>query len=88
MFARRVGCAPCDICRMVMHMTEPNLITSPEAGRIIGRSPRTIHRLVESGALTPAVRLPGPNGALLFRREDIEALAEKRPPQSDTTTAA
>ena len=62
----------------IMSTTNPELITSPEAGRMIGRSARTIHRLVESGDLTPVVKLPGPNGALLFRREDIEALAEKR----------
>lgn len=55
-----------------------DLITSPEAGRIINRSARTIHRLVEAGKLTPMVTMPGPSGAYLFRREDIEALASER----------
>lgn len=58
--------------------TPPDLIGSAEAARILGKSPRTIHRLVDSGALTPAVHAPGGYaGTFLFRRDDIEALAEK-----------
>lgn len=58
--------------------TEPqDLIGSVEAGRILGRSPRTVHRLVESGDLTPAMKAPGGfAGIYLFNRADVEALAE------------
>lgn len=63
-----------------MNSTTPavDLVTSPEAGRIINRSPRTVHRLVEAGQLKPAARLSGPNGAMLFHRADVEALAVER----------
>ena len=57
--------------------TTDDLIGSVEAARLIGKSPRTIHRLVESGDLAPALTAPGgAHGAYLFRREDVEALAE------------
>ena len=56
---------------------DTNLIGTAEAARILGKSPRTIHRLVDSGQLTPAFTAPGGHhGAYLFRREDIEALAK------------
>jgi excisionase family DNA binding protein len=57
-------------------MTNAELLTSPEAGALLGKSARTVQRLVDRGELKPAQKLPGPNGAYLFRREDIEALAQ------------
>lgn len=57
-------------------MPESALITSPQAGLILGKSARTVQRMAEAGSLPVAQKLPGPNGAFLFRREDIEALAE------------
>ena len=54
------------------------LITSPEAAQILGKSIRTIQRLAELGELPYAQKLPGPNGAYLFRRSDIEALASQK----------
>lgn len=60
-----------------MPLTE-ELIGSVEAGRILGRSPRTIHRLVAAGDLVPAMTAPGGhNGVFLFRRDDIQALADR-----------
>lgn len=53
---------------------EPVLLTSPEASRILGVSIRTVHRRVAAGDLTPVRQLPGPNGAYLFHRADVEAL--------------
>lgn len=50
------------------------LITSPEAGQILGKSARTIQRMADAGDLPVAQKLPGPNGAYLFARSDIEAL--------------
>lgn len=49
---------------------------------MLGKSPRTIHRMVQSGELHPVQQLPGPNGAYLYRRSDVEALA------SESTRAA
>lgn len=57
-----------------------DLIGTAEAARILGRSPRTVHRLVDSGDLTPVIKAPGgPAGTFLFRRADIEAQAAKEP---------
>lgn len=52
----------------------PDLLTAPEAGAIIGRSGRTVIRMAEAGKLPVAQKLPGVNGAYLFRRSDVEAL--------------
>ncbi len=52
------------------------LLTSPEAGRILGKSARTIQRMADSGEIPVAQKLPGPNGAYLFRRDVVLALAE------------
>ena len=59
---------------MVIHMNETTeLIGTAEAARILGKSPRTVHRMVAAGSLTPAVTAPGGfAGAFLFRRTDIE----------------
>ena len=59
-------------------MTNDDLIGTAEAARIISKSPRTIHRLVLSGGLSPALVAPGGHsGSYLFHRADIEALAAK-----------
>ena len=54
---------------------EHQLITSHEAGVILGKSARTVQRMIPTGELTPVRKLPGPNGAYLFRLADIDALA-------------
>jgi hypothetical protein len=54
----------------------PTLITAPEAGVILHCSGRTVIRKAERGHITIAQKLPGPNGAYLFDRAGIEALAE------------
>ena len=56
-------------------MTNSNLIGSAEAARLLGRSPRTIHRMVKAGTIVPAMTAPGGNvGVFLFNRADVEAL--------------
>ena len=58
----------------MQHITE-DLIGTAEAARILGKSPRTVHRLVDSGDLTPALTAPGGRaGAYLFHRSDVEKL--------------
>ena len=62
-----------------MPHTDPPLIGTAEAARILGKSHRTVHRLVEAGSLTPALTASGgQHGVFLFKREDVEALAEER----------
>lgn len=56
----------------------PNeLLTSPQVAARLGRSARTVHRLVESKQLTPVQKLDGPNGAFLFDPADVEAYLQQ-----------
>ena len=51
-----------------------DLIGTTEAAALLGKSPRTIHRMVQSGRLSPAHVAPGGfNGVYLFNRADVEA---------------
>ena len=55
--------------------TENDLIGSTEAAALLGKSPRTVHRMVEAGTLSPAITAPGGfRGTYLFKRSDIEAI--------------
>lgn len=66
---------------IVVHMphTDTPLIGTAEAARILDKSHRTIHRLVKSGDLIPAMTAPGgPSGVFLFNRADVERLAKER----------
>lgn len=54
------------------------LIGSTEASRLLDIDKATLSRWVTSGILHPVHKLPGRNGAYLFRRADIENLAAER----------
>lgn len=59
-----------------MQHSPSDLIGSVEAAKILGKSPRTVHRMVTAGTLTPVVTAPGGAvGVFLFRRNDVEQLA-------------
>jgi excisionase family DNA binding protein len=60
-----------------MHKPEP-FIGAAEACQLLDIHAATLGRWVKSGALTPAHKLPGKNGAYLFNRGDVEALAVER----------
>ena len=49
------------------------LLTVMQVAIRLGKSPSTIRRLSDSGELPPAQKLPGPNGAILFREADVSA---------------
>lgn len=57
--------------------TTEELLTSTQAGQILGKSGRTVVRMIEAGQLPVAGKLPGPNGAFLIRLGDVEALARR-----------
>lgn len=49
-----------------------------QAADELGVSIRTIHRLVDSGDLTPAVKVPGKTGAFLFEGSEVERVKTLR----------
>lgn len=55
-----------------------DLIASQDVCERFGIVPSTLSRWVAAGKITPAVKAPGPRGAFLFAREDVEELARKR----------
>ena len=59
-------------------MPPDELITPAQAVPILGQSLRTVQRLAETGELPVVQKLPGPNGAYLLRRKDVERLAAAR----------
>jgi excisionase family DNA binding protein len=59
-----------------MPMPMPDLITTREASDLLGVVVSTVTRMVERGDLTPVQKLA--SGQLLFDRETVQALAEKR----------
>lgn len=56
-------------------MSTDELLTSSQAGYILGKSVRTVARMADRGELPVAQRLPGVNGSRLFRRDVVEQLA-------------
>ena len=61
-----------------MPQIDQALVTVAEAAALLACDRRTVHRLVERGALTPALKLPGLRGALVLDRAAVEALAVER----------
>ena len=52
-----------------------DLMTVGEVAARLGVSIRTVHRMAEDGRLRAATKLPGPKGAWLFERADVERFA-------------
>lgn len=59
-----------------MPSNDAGQVTTREASEILGKSIRATIRLVETGKLVPALKLPGLRGAFLFDRADVEALRD------------
>ncbi len=58
-------------------VANPNLVGTAEAAHRLGIERSTISRWVAAGRLTPAVKLAGPTGAMLFDAGAIDRLAAK-----------
>lgn len=56
-------------------MPAAQLLTSTQAGRLLGVSGRTVVRMAQRGVLEVAQKLPGPNGPMLFDSEVIQRKA-------------
>lgn len=59
-------------------MPTNELMPTAVVARRLGVHVRTVHRFVKAGQITPAVKVPGHRGALLFDPRDVELLALKR----------
>ena len=55
-----------------------DLLTSPQAGVILGKSARTVSRLAQTGELPYESRLDVGNGVYLFERKAVEEYAAQR----------
>lgn len=69
-------------------MEPSDVLTSPEVSQILGCSIRTIHRRVDDGELTALRKLPGPNGAFLFERREIDRYRAERGLDASTAAAS
>jgi len=54
-----------------------DLIGTAEVIKILECDKATVLRRIDAGRLTPAHKLPGPNGAYLFNRADVLKLKEE-----------
>lgn len=59
-------------------MANANLIGSAKACEVLDIDKSTLSRWVQAGILTPAVKLPGRNGAMLFDPKDVNRLCLDR----------
>ena len=54
-------------------MRNTDVLTTQEAARLLQTTARTVQRMASAGDLHPVFKAPGPTGAYLFDRADIEA---------------
>jgi excisionase family DNA binding protein len=58
--------------------TDLDLVPSFEAAQLLGIDRSVLSRMVSKGKIEAAFKSPGRTGIRLFRRADVEALAEQR----------
>lgn len=59
-------------------MTNDALITTAEAGELLGRNVRAVQRMVAKGVLKPTRKLAGPKGAYLFEPGEVRRVADQQ----------
>lgn len=59
-------------------MSTRTLLATREAAERLGVDRRRIVRMVQSGTLTPVLKMPGETGAYLFDPADVERLEADR----------
>lgn len=57
---------------------ETDLVAVSEVAALLGKSVRTVHRMIQAGELKPVMKIGGGTGAYLFQRAEIEAAIEQR----------
>jgi hypothetical protein len=65
------------IVRKMADVAHDQLLSTRQAAERTGKSVWTIARLVREGHLEPVLRVDGERGAMWFKAEDIEALADE-----------
>jgi DNA-binding transcriptional MerR regulator len=53
---------------------ELDLLTTAQVARLLGKTVKTINIWAAEGRIPVALKLPGPKGANLYRRADVDAL--------------
>lgn len=61
-----------------MQTTDKDLVGATEATEILGVGKDTLIRMIARGVITPRQKLPGPNGAWLFTRAEVQRVAAER----------
>ncbi|MET0725941.1 MAG: helix-turn-helix domain-containing protein [Leifsonia sp.] len=57
---------------------ENTLVGTDAAAQILGVARSTVTRWAQSGRLDPVVKTTGIRGTYIFRREDVEAMTERK----------
>jgi hypothetical protein len=60
-------------------------VNAEEAGKILGKTRRTICRREKEGKMSPTVKIPPPSRLRLYRQADIEEMAFKARSLSQTS---
>lgn len=55
---------------------DTDLIPTVTVCEVVGIDRSTLSRYVQLGRITPAMKLPGKTGAMLFRPDDVEGLRD------------
>lgn len=64
------------MCATMNHMSVITLLSTAEVATVLDKDVRTVHRMIDSGVLTPAFKLPGRTGAYVFDPATVAALKE------------
>ncbi|QWY82312.1 excise [Gordonia phage Phishy] len=64
-------------CIIVIRMATAKLLTSTQAGLLIGKSSRTVIRLIEAGEIPVLGKLDGPNGPYVIQQTDVVAYMDR-----------
>lgn len=56
----------------------PEILTTTEAAQLLSCSARTVQRMIDAGELTLVRQLPGPNGAFIISRAEVERVLAER----------
>src|SRR5262249_55925751 len=63
-------------------MDDAELLTTKQAAEIMGRSGRSVRRLIQGGTLRPPLRLRRGRGAYYLTRADVQAYRDVRAPDT------